>query len=216
LLNISADAIRRSAGLVYKHGADANTAAVDTMCGGQWWREVAINAHKDSGRANWSVAADAVVEEYARRLGDAAHMGWVVAPVYRKEGHQPVYYLVFLTRNNHGFWLFSNAAAKARYAWLQHLEDESDELLLISVADQQKQDRIDAEPVIRANVEKMIGGGVTRFVPVQRFNEMLGDLYGVVEERVAHKVLRDMVNEGRLREDTKESKQYLRTYAITS
>lgn len=216
LLNINADAIRRSAGLVYKQGQDANTDAVDTMCGGQWWREVAIEAYEKAGRTNWSVAADAVVEEYSRRLGDAAHMGWVLTPVYRREGQKPVYYLLFLTRNAHGFWLFSNAAAKARYAWLQFLEDEAVEQSLITVAEQQKQDRLDAEPVIRANIEKMIKSGTKRFAPIRRFDGILGDLYGVVEERVAHKLLRDMVKEGRLVEETKESKQYLRTYAVAS
>ncbi|BBH16425.1 hypothetical protein Back2_07120 [Nocardioides baekrokdamisoli] len=216
LLNISADAIRRSAGLVYKLGDRANTDAVDTMCGGRWWRRVAIDAYEESGKANWSIAADAVVEEYARRLGDAASMGWVVAPVYRKEGQQPVYYLVFLTRNAHGFWLFGNAAAKARYAWLEFLESEATEQPLISVADQQKQDRMDADPVIRANIEAMIASGTKRFVPIKKCGEIFGEMYGVVEERVAHKVLRDMVKDGRLVEESKEAKQYLRTYAVVS
>ena len=220
LLNINADAIRRCGGLVLAKGEDANTDAVDTMCGGQWWRDVAIKAYENSGRRNWESAAHAVVGEYARRLAEQCGAGYVVAPVHRKEGHQPVYFLVFLTRNHQGFWLFGNAAAKARYAWLTFLEERTIQIdgmqPMITVADQQKMDRAAAASTIRTNIEKMIAGGVRQFVPAEKVLEVFGDLYGEVEERVAHQVLREMVADHTLRVATRKAQQYASTYAVVS
>ena len=206
--------------MIYKRGTDENTEALDTMCGGQWWREVAIAAYEASGKVNWEAAADAVVEAYAKRAAKAAHTGWVVASVHRKEGHQAVYYLVLLTRNPHGFWVFGNAHAKARYDWLQLLatseEEKTGQAPLLTVQEQEREEQAEYAKQVRSNIESMIARGVDQFVPVRQMSDIFGDTYGAVEEKTVHAVLRQLVKDGRLEILNKKPKPYASTYAVVS
>lgn len=133
LLNFSADLTRRAAGAL-KAGLLNHDAlpVMDRTCGGPWWRQVALDAHGSSVSGNFEQAAFAVVEEYARRLGAVGDMHPVTVPVRRRVHHQPVYHLVFLTRRDHGIWVFATAVAKARQEWMRALgpagDDETDTL----------------------------------------------------------------------------------------
>lgn len=85
LLNISADLTRRAAGVVNKELHDHRVVdRMNTMCGGQWWQQVALDAHTQSTEGTWETAAEAVVREYARRLGEATHMDPVVVSALMK------------------------------------------------------------------------------------------------------------------------------------
>ena len=132
LLNFSADLIRRAGGQYKKGQLDlGGVASADSMCGGEWWRDVALNEHLASGGTDWESAAEVVAVEYARRLS-GGRMSWVVAPVRRQPHHQPVYHLIFLTADVHGLWVFGNAASVAREKWLEALgpdEDAQSEML---------------------------------------------------------------------------------------
>lgn len=128
LLNFSADLIRRAGGQLKKGQLDlGGVAKADSVCDGEWWREVALHAHEASGAQNSETAAESVTMEYAQRLVAGTKYGSVVAPVRRQVHHQPVYYLIFLSQDQHGFWVFGVAAAKAREKWIDFLGPDPDE-----------------------------------------------------------------------------------------
>jgi three-Cys-motif partner protein len=128
LLNISADLTRRAAGAVNKGQHEHPVIArLNTMCGGEWWQRVALDAYNVSRDGTWEKAAEAVVDEYARKISETAGMKKVVVPVRRRMHHQPIYHLVFLTRAEHGLWLFGDALARARHAWLRILGPDAEE-----------------------------------------------------------------------------------------
>lgn len=103
LLNFSADLIRRAGGQYKKGQLDlGGVAKADAVCGGEWWRDVALRSHQASGGQDWESAARDVAIEYARHLTDGTGYGFVVAPVRRQIHHQPVYYPIFLTCDPHG------------------------------------------------------------------------------------------------------------------
>lgn len=161
LLNFSADFTRRAAGVLNK------ACTITLQCtrwtrfgGGPWWRRVVLEAHKTSRRGNWESAAEAVVTEYARRLGAATRMKQIVVPVRRQLHHQPVYHLVFLTRAEHGIWVFGDSAASARQAWLKVVGHGGDppEGMLFNLAEiQQEQEELRAVEEIKRNLVKLAG-----------------------------------------------------------
>src|SRR6266536_3566324 len=69
LLNFSADFTRRTAGqLAAGRTEEAGIARLDTICGGPWWRGVAMEAQHSSSTGNFEPAAEAVAAGYAQRL----------------------------------------------------------------------------------------------------------------------------------------------------
>lgn len=70
LMNFSADLTRRAGGQLAKGMLDrGGVGALDNVCGGTWWRELALDSFASSGSRDWEKAADVVAHEYARRLG---------------------------------------------------------------------------------------------------------------------------------------------------
>lgn len=216
LLNFSADLIRRAGGQLKKGQFDlGGVAQADKVCGGDWWRDVALNAHKASGGGNWESAADAVASEYARRLTANTGYGFVVAPVRRKTHHQPVYYLIFLTQNAHGFWVFGVAAAKAREKWLEFLgadsSDDAVDMLPLEledpVAEQIKREHAAAIEHVTDNLRNLTADGQQKTV-VQHFGAIYGDLYGEAKETAFTAALRALVKSGEIEFMTKGSKPH--------
>lgn len=216
LLNISADLIRRSAGAFLKDST-YRTPTLDTMCGGGWWREVALAAYADSN--SWSRAADAVVEEYARRLSAAAgdEYGAAITAVRRRQHHEPVYYLVFLTQNPNGFWVFGEANAKARLKWLEHLADihpDNDQLALFGPEDPKvtaKEEQLRLKKRVRTNLTAILREH-RRIVPVEFWATLLDGVYGEVEEKTVNAVFREAVTSGELVLVAKDSKYHRSTF----
>ena len=215
LLNFSADLIRRAGGQLKRGMLDlGGVAQADKVCGGEWWRDVALQAHEVSGGANWESAADAVATEYARRLTDGTPYGFVVAPVRRKTHHQPVYYLIFLTQNVHGFWVFGVAAAKARENWLKFLGSDSadpEDMLPIEledpVAEQIKREHAAAIDHITDNLRTLTADGQPKTV-VQHFGAIYGGLYGEAKETAFTAALRALVKSGEVEFVTRGSKPH--------
>lgn len=209
LLNFSADLIRRAGGQLKKGQLTlGGVAQADKVCGGDWWREVALKAQEASGGQNWESAADAVAAEYARRLTEGTPYGSVVAPVRRQVHHQPVYYLIFLTSQPHGFWVFGVAAAKARVKWLDALgpdPDERENMLWDTVADQIQREHETAIEHITANLRALTADGQPKVV-VQHFKAIFGDLYGEAKETAFTAALRALVNSGEIEYVTKGKK----------
>lgn len=209
LLNFSADLIRRAGGQLKKNQFDlGGVAQADKVCGGQWWRDVALRAHEESGGQKWEAAADAVAVEYAKRLTDGTPYGSVVAPVRRQVHHQPVYYLIFLTSQAHGFWVFGVSAAKAREKWIDFLgpdPDERESMLWDTVADQLEREHEKAIQHITGNLLALTADGQPKKA-VDHFEVIFGDLYGEAKETAFTAALRALVTSGQLEYVTKGKK----------
>lgn len=206
LLNFSADLIRRAGGQLKKGQLDlGGVGQADAVCGGQWWREVALQAYEASGGQDWESAADAVALEYAKRLTAGTPYGYVVAPVRRQTHHQPVYYLIFLTSKHHGFWAFGVSAAKAREKWLNFLGPDPDEgqgTLWDTVADQLEREHTKAIEHITDNLRALTADGQPKKA-VDNVKVIFGGLYGVAKETAFTAALRSLVKSGELEYVTK-------------
>ncbi|MDF0528584.1 three-Cys-motif partner protein TcmP [Tsukamurella sp. 8F] len=209
LLNFNAGLIRRAGGQFKKGQLDlGGVAQADRVCGGEWWRDVAIRAHEDSGGQNWESAAEAVAHEYARRLTAATPYGSVVAPVRRQVHQQPIYYLILLTSQPHGFWVFGVSAAKAREKWIDFLgpdPDERESMLWDTVADQLERERACAIQHITNNLRTLTADGKPKKA-VDNVHAIFGALYGEARETAFTAALRELVKSGELEYVTKGSK----------
>lgn len=211
LLNFNADLIRRAGGQLKKGQLDlGGVAKADAVCGGEWWREVALRAHDESGGQNWESAAQAVAYEYTRRLAEGSKYSGVVAPVRRQVHHQPVYYLIFLTQDPHGMWVFGVAAAKAREKWIEFLgpdPDEAEAMLWDTVAEQFDREHTKAIEHITANLSRLVIDGQPK--PVTRHVlDIYGDLYGEAKETAFTAALRALVKSGEVEFVTKGKKPH--------
>jgi three-Cys-motif partner protein len=213
LMNFSADLVRRAGGHL-KAGLH-NLGAVEVMdrvCGGDWWHDVAMKAHLASADGDWEDATFEVTAEYTRRLCAATGMHGVVAPVRRQPHHQPVYFLVFLTHDPHGDWVFGHAASVAREKWLHALgPDEDDESGMLfpmdTVEEQIERERHRAEGVIAANIINLVSDNQPKKV-VEHCHDVFRDVYGEARETTFAAVLRDLVKAERIQFVTKGAKPH--------
>jgi three-Cys-motif partner protein len=198
LMNFSADLIRRAAGQVKKGLVDqAGVAVTDRVCGSDWWREMALKAHRDSGSKDWEAAAEAVALEYARRLTAGTEFTARVAPVRRRIGQQPVYFLIFLTVDPHGLWMFGVSAARARELWLRFLgpDDEVLEGMLFSDVDHQITSDHNAAIVrIRQNIRTLLADGKARKA-VEFAPDIFAGVWGEAKETAFSAALRQLVKD---------------------
>ncbi|WP_157124758.1 three-Cys-motif partner protein TcmP [Nocardia pseudovaccinii] len=201
LLNISADLTRRAAGVAVKEELSSHAVLghVDTMCGGDWWRQRAMEARVASGEESWEAAAEAVVQGYATLLGTTAQMHSVVVPVRRQQHHQPIYHLVFLTRSDYGLWVFGDAVATARQKWLEVLgpsDSERAEMLFDVGVDYQIRTEQEAGlQAIKANLLKLADHH-NRAQLVQHTTEVFGAYYGVAQEKLVRRAARELDKQG--------------------
>lgn len=211
LLNFSADLIRRAGGQLKKGQLDlGGVAKADAVCGGEWWRDVALRSHGASGGQDWASAAEDVAIEYAKRLTDGTGYGFVVAPVRRQVHHQPVYYLIFLTQDTHGFWVFGAAGAKAREKWIDFLGPDPDEregMLWDTVADQLEGEHAKAIAHITDNLRRLTEDGEPKAV-VRLVKEVYGDRYGEAKETAFTAAVRALVKSGEIEFVTKGQKPH--------
>jgi three-Cys-motif partner protein len=191
LLNFSADFTRRSAGqLAAGRTEEAGVARMDVTCGGSWWRDTAMAAYNASASTSFETAAEAVVREYADRLGRTGKMLRVTVPVRRRLQHQPVYHLVFLTRSQYGIWVFADALGQARQDWLRsigRLADDADfqgTLPGMSRSDDIQQlidsEKSRAQAIIEANLRTLIRAGPFKLVDHAR--QVFGPAYGIATD----------------------------------
>lgn len=207
LLNFSADFTRRAAGqLVAGRTEEAGVARLDATCGGPWWRDAALAACHSSAAGTFELAAEAVVNEYARRLAKAGSMQHVTVPVRRHLRYQPIYHLVFLTRSPYGLWVFADALGRARQAWLEclgKLADEADgpQMALLTRADTMRQfiatEQERAQDIIQGNLRHLVhSGGAFRLV--DRAAQVHGEAYGLATESEVDAAVRALAASGEL------------------
>lgn len=213
LMNFSADLVRRAGGH-HKAGLHHMGAVevMDRVCGGEWWRDVALDAHRRSVAGDWEDAAYQVTAEYTRRLCAATGMHGVVAPVRRQPHHQPVYFLVFLTHDPHGDWVFGHAAAVARERWLHALgpdeDDESGMLFPMDTVDEQiERERSRAHDVIAANLVELVSDGQAKKV-VEHCHRVFHGVYGEARETTFSAALRDLVKQEQIEFVTRGAKPH--------
>lgn len=224
LINFSADLIRRAGGQLKKDQLDlGGVAAADQVCGGTWWRDLALRTHLDSGAVAWESAAEAVATEYARRITNNTAYGSVVAPVRRQLHHQPVYFLIFLTADNHGFWVFGAAAARAREKWLQALGPDQDELdaMLIpvnTITEQINREHQHAISTITMNLRRLTAAKEIVQV-VNHTDEIFDGVYGEAKESAFQSALNQLIKAGEIeyaQKGTRPHKHVIRRVARTS
>lgn len=183
-MNFSADLTRRAGGQLAKGLLDmGGVGALDSVCGGTWWRELAFDAFSASRTRDWESAADVVAHEYAQRLGAATGMHSAVMAVRRDIHHQPVYHLVLLTYGPTGLWVLNDAAAAAREEWLRFLGPDADAATGIlfpdfTVDDQIERERDDAVLKIEKNVLRLLSDGRPRAV-VDYTAEIFEGVFGI-------------------------------------
>jgi three-Cys-motif partner protein len=202
LLNFSADMSRRIAGALNRGKTDQR--AMDTACGGEWWRQVAEQARPTSATGSFEPVVHAVAGEYARRVGAACRMMPVTIPVYRKMGHQPIYHLVFFTRSEYGLWVFGDAVGGARKEWLRHQgrmrDAEAGPTLWPHSQDMEEiieQEAARAVEHVRVNLRRQLAVG-RHFKLVHRPRELFGNAYGVATEATIIRAMRDLRAAGEL------------------
>lgn len=209
LLNFSAEMSRRVSGAVLAN-TQAEQRAMDNFCGGTWWRDVAreaiASAPRDaSGKPSFEPVTHAIAEQYAQRLAEVAGMASATVPVYRRLGQQPVYHLVFFTRSPYGLWVFADASARARRAWLRHLGKIADapgdpvlftdtELKEDLIRKEQERARTIVADAIRRLLERFPG-----FRLVNRTVEVFGAAYGVATEDIVRQAVLELHAAGQLR-----------------
>lgn len=204
LLNFSAGLSRRAAGALNAgRFDDPIIPCMDVTCGGEWWRDSALDALRRSPTGNFEPVAAAVAEEYARRLAHAGAMMHVTVPVRRRLNRQPVYHLVFMTRSPYGLWVFANALAKARQAWLRALGSvqDDDDAVLFTIADNMEwlmeSERNTAIAMVTANLRNL-ARRLVAFRLVEHTADVYGEAYGVATESVVTKAVQDLKSRGEL------------------
>lgn len=126
LLNLSDKSIRHIAGQLRPDAKDRSALPTLDLALGSWWRETFQSTCQATG--NTEAAVQAVVAEYARRLGRDTNSTVISVPVHTRKKHLPLYHLVFTTRTKFGVWVFVDALAQAQNAWREvQFQDESDD-----------------------------------------------------------------------------------------
>ncbi|MGW2255173.1 three-Cys-motif partner protein TcmP [Kitasatospora sp. NPDC001660] len=200
LMNFSMMAVRRLGGNARSDkGQEASSQRFDEVCGGTWWRDLIRDATD-----GWEMAVQTVATEYASRLEQKTGMFVHSVPVAKAPHHKPIYHLVFATRSQHGLWVFGDAAARARDAWWDELE-EADEAhnpdQLFSLTSMIRPDpavvRKEAVPKIADNIARILQrtGQPVRLVDQTR--EVFGDFYGRVTDPTAREAVKLLHKQGR-------------------
>jgi hypothetical protein len=219
LLNFSADLTRRTAGAL-KAGRMEHEAlpVMDRTCGGRWWRRTALDAHAASPTRDFEAAASAVVDEYANRLAAACRMRSITVPVRKRVHHQPIYHLVFLTRRDHGVWVFGTALAAARQSWMRALgpvdDDAAGALFTFATAVEGhialEQHR--AEEAVSKNVAALLAKQPLAHL-VNQPGEIFGESYGIATESTVRQALIRLEQQGKIR--VAQRRKQLRDWVIT-
>lgn len=191
LLNFSMEAVRRIGGHVLSpKGNERTLSRLDEVVGGNWWRTIF-----ESGEPN----PDEVVTGFMRGLARDTKMKVGAFPVRRAPHHQPLYYLVFATRSNHGFWAISDAAAKAAEEWRNaHANSQQCEGTLFDIGPATTRARIESDAVseIASNIERMLNEKES-FKVLDHPLEILGKHVGEVRNLCVREAVKRLYRQGK-------------------
>ncbi len=210
LINFTAVGLRRIAGMLYSSAANAEAtlARMDTMCGGDWWRDEWLKHAplKTSSPESKRHAEEAVVSGYARRLATKAKAGTWIAEVQNRAHHLPVYYLVFISRHPDGMALFGESLSLASEVWRREIFKieqhgtlfDSDE----SFADEEKALTAAWQAEIGANVQGLLKQQGA-FVISERYAEVYGSALGKAREKHVRAALKALLKDDVIAADLK-------------
>ena len=123
LFRFDAGAVRRIRGVVHSardYPARAGTiAALDRAAGGTWWRVNDDRSLNNEQYVDWFMG-----ELLDRICKEAGCSGWNTE-VWQRQGRQPVYYLIFLTRHREGIQVFGETLSLAAEKWRRAVFDEA-------------------------------------------------------------------------------------------
>src|SRR5262249_32086421 len=137
-----------------------------------------------------------VLEEYCRRLSEAAKMAIATVPVRKAPHQRPIYELVFATRNARGYWHFSDVMAKSVEEWWsaqdeRNVETAQGQLALMPEAPRLADVEAEAISGIKQNILGILKD-VTQFIVGDRPITVLGDYYGSVREATVRKAIKQL------------------------
>lgn len=211
LLNFSSDLVRRVGGALVALEDDADgVQLLNAVCHGNWWQAVVRRLGPAGGADNYAKVVDAVAVGYATRLRKATGLQVMLVPVSRQLGHQPVYHLVFLTRNDYGLSTFADAVARARPDWLAATVDvdapaELDLLGLdggsTSASDARRAEAVAEQkrtaPAIASNLLRLAATHGA-FRPFEHITDVYGSTLGIATETQIGQALRGLIAAGQL------------------
>jgi three-Cys-motif partner protein len=209
LLRIDASGLRRTLGVhrsVKRYaGRTGALKNVDTVAGGTWWRDEADPTLTGEPYLEWFFG------EYLHRLTTAVGCGGWYTEIKQKREHQPLYYLVFLTRRQDAAELFGDNLSSAMERWRkkvfdmeQVIEQEKREkatgqFLLI---DPEEQFQLDEEHLkeqwyntIEQNLRALLRKH-EQFVIRQHYAKVLGPTAGLVRQKHLRVVLQRLEADG--------------------
>jgi three-Cys-motif partner protein len=181
LINFSVPAVRRTVALVDSSkpniAEDAQLRNLDVMLGGTYWRELCRDVDE-------SERVGVVLYQYMR---DLQHVGpgWMVfaVPVGEAPHLEPIYYLVFCTRSDHGVLSFSEAASlgvRDYYAFIKGVDPKQLELNDFGLREW--------VPQIASNIETLLHGGDIRVL--HHLAEIYDTVFGLARGTHLRKAVR--------------------------
>lgn len=196
LMNFNGDLGRRVVAAVLKH--DRDSAVLDTVLG-TWWRQAALDARQPAADT-WEPVLTRLVQDYVRRLAQAARVNVVSIPVRRNLTGQPVFYLIFTTHSSFGIWEMNDAVARTAQLWAKHVGVQ--QTGMASLFDDDPDTLIDgharAMEQVRANIVAMVNARDGRRL-VDSVDVLFRDAMGIVTSTEIGKLFRDLRDAGTLR-----------------
>jgi three-Cys-motif partner protein len=205
LINFNAGGLRRIAGLLTSTKANpgkaASLARMDSVCGGDWWRQMWLDRLDDR-----DAAEEAVVDEYAKRFASAAKCGYWTTDVRNRADLKPVYYLVFLTRHVDGMSVFGEALSLGLERWRQavHEVEYKDSLFEGDDVFKDSEQALSAEWIaeIEANLRTLLADG-KGFTIISKYADVYGESTGKAREKHLRAAWKRLHTEGVTKTDSK-------------
>ncbi|MFF4589723.1 three-Cys-motif partner protein TcmP [Streptomyces sp. NPDC001388] len=198
LLNFNANAVRRIGGLLTSKKDVANKpatlSAMDTACGGPWWRDVYLESQDNPE------AVARITHGFVERVRRAVGSGAAAIQVRNRAHHQVAYHLVLFSRHRDGLWLFGEAASLSQVEWRRaQLPPPNDEMLWSPVdtfEDEEAQRARKWVRTIRGNIEKLLRERGT-FTVDDHQSEIMQGVLGEAREMHIRAALKELYREGK-------------------
>lgn len=186
IMNVSLSALRRVGGHLtatsdhapYLKAQATTLDRYDAVMGGDWWRQVYLDA-----KAKGVDPAIPIAAEYARKCQELRG-GYFLADVKDRWDGPPAYQLLLLAGHPDAFWGFNEFMSKA-YDALRELDAQG---TLLTYEDEYP-------PILKANVRAILKH-TDAFVVQDQLSAVYGSLLGIARETHLRKVIKSLVKEG--------------------
>lgn len=121
LLNFSVQTVRRAGARIKERegsqGREATIATMDRWLGGDWWQPYFLDSHLNGDASRADIAANLVVQEYARRVCASTSCGVFSVDMRRSAGHKPLFALMLFFPRALAAFKYNEAVSLAQDAW---------------------------------------------------------------------------------------------------